>query len=60
MVIERDLVKLCKDVISLLLRLEEEGLISKEELKEHLDKKVQFLQFSSNHNPIDLDKKVKP
>lgn len=47
MVIERDLVKLCKDIISLLIRLEEEGLITKDELKEHLDKKLHFLQYSS-------------
>lgn len=47
MVIERDLVKLCKDIISLLIRLEEEGLITEDELKEHLDRKLQFLQYSS-------------
>ncbi len=57
MVIERDLVKLCKDVITLLLRLEEDGIITKQELKEHLDKKMQFLQYSSNHHLADLDKK---
>lgn len=47
MVIERDLIKLCKDIISILVRLEEEGLITKDELKEHLDKKLQFLNYSS-------------
>ena len=50
MVIERDLIKLCKDIISLLIRLEEEGLITKDELEEHLHKKLQFLQYSSTIN----------
>lgn len=59
MVIERDLVKLCKDIITLLIRLEEDGLMTKDELKEHLDMKLQFLQFSSDDETINLDKKSK-
>ncbi len=59
MVIERNLIKLCEDIITLLIRLEEDGLITKDELKEHLDKKLQFLQFSSEHEIINLDKKDK-
>lgn len=59
MVIERDLIKLCKDIITLLTSLEEDGLITKDELKEHLEKKLQFLQFTSDDGLTNLDKKNK-
>lgn len=59
MVIERDLIKLCKDIITLLIRLEEDGLITKDELKEHLEKKLQFLQFTSDDDLTNSDKRNK-
>ena len=52
MVIERDLVRLCKDIITLLMRLKEDGLITEDELKEHLDRKLKFLQYSSVDDTI--------